>query len=131
MKLISMTDFVLDINTKIEADEIFELFGTDLIFNYAKFLKQSLKLEMFVNSDDEYVQIIGNPKKFTQNTILFENIRIARASKHILNIYINENIAVVYDEDYGEFRASKTIDDLANLRNDIILTENALKQIGL
>lgn len=48
MKLISMTDFVLDQYEKLKSPTLFE----ETVFNYANFLKQPLKLEMFIPCDE-------------------------------------------------------------------------------
>ena len=66
MKLISITDFVLNqkqsesFNEKTFINE--ELISLENIRNYAKFLKQPLKLEMFINCDDEG-NFFEEPKK--------------------------------------------------------------------
>ena len=51
MKLISMTDFVLEQNDYLTCDEASPNFVKKVV-NYACFLKQPLKLEMFVPCDD-------------------------------------------------------------------------------
>ena len=57
MKLISMTDFVLEQKQKISFNESTfintELISLEKIRNYANFLKQPLKLEMFVPCDED------------------------------------------------------------------------------
>ena len=63
MKLISMTDFVLEQSKRIMNVEITHLESHNQIVNYANFLKQPLKLEMFVPCDDNgnvLEGIIGN-----------------------------------------------------------------------
>ena len=57
MKLISMTDFVLNINELApkESDQFFQSWQNKklmIIENYANFLKEPLKLEMFIHIDD-------------------------------------------------------------------------------
>ena len=52
MKLISMTVFVLEQSKRIMNVEITHLESHNQIVNYANFLKQPLKLEMFVPCDD-------------------------------------------------------------------------------
>ena len=49
MKLISMTDYVLEAYEKIENDREF----SDKVFQYATFLKKPLQLGMFVPCDDD------------------------------------------------------------------------------
>jgi hypothetical protein len=51
MKLISMTDFVLDQNKKFKSDRFYQGQFKDNVVNYANFLKQPLKLEMFVGDN--------------------------------------------------------------------------------
>ena len=62
--LIPMTDFVLRINEiEKEIDQFFDSWRMKqlrIIENYAKFLKQPLKLEMFVPCDDDG-NILENP----------------------------------------------------------------------
>ena len=63
MKLISMTVFVLEQSKRIMNVEITHLESHNQIVNYANFLKQPLKLEMFVPCDDNgnvLEGIIGN-----------------------------------------------------------------------
>ena len=63
--LIPMTDFVLRINEiEKEIDQFFDSWRMKqlrIIENYAKFLKQPLKLEMFVPCDDEGI-VLEEPK---------------------------------------------------------------------
>ena len=63
--LIPMTDFVLRINyIEKEIDEFFDSWRMNqlrIIENYAKFLTQPLKLEMFVPCDDEGI-VLEEPK---------------------------------------------------------------------
>ena len=53
MKLISMTDFVLEQSKKIMNCELTHLESHHKIVDYANFLKQPLKLEMFVPCDED------------------------------------------------------------------------------
>lgn len=70
MKLISMTDFVLrEQNRLIQASNArlkeFSSQYLDRIFNYANFLKQSLKLEMFVPCDEDG-DTLQEPEEFKE-----------------------------------------------------------------
>jgi len=68
MKLISMTDFVLESNKKI-AQSHSRVDCGNLIFNYAKFLKQPLELWMFVPCMDNEVfnySKHGNKEQYQQ-----------------------------------------------------------------
>ena len=68
MKLISMTDFVLNINELVskESDQFFQSWQNKkmmIIENYARFLKEPLRIEMFVPCDEDgnvLEDIIGN-----------------------------------------------------------------------
>ena len=53
MKLISMTDFVLESISKFNTYEPEE--NLNLIIKYANFLKQPLKLEMFIGEDAIFI----------------------------------------------------------------------------
>ena len=101
MKLISMTDFVLEQINKAHDYKSF----TERVENYAKFLKQPLKLEMF-----------------TTETI-FEDISIDSYNKIFCGGYVGE---IIKDK---LFSTKKTIEDLT--KNNIILNEATIKKIGL
>ena len=53
MKLITMTDFVLNQEQKLNESHLIAEPAIDSIFNYAKFLKQPLTLGMFMPCDEE------------------------------------------------------------------------------
>lgn len=55
MKLISMTDFVLEQSKKIMNCELTHLESRHQIVDYANFLKQPLKLEMFIGEDAVFI----------------------------------------------------------------------------
>lgn len=129
MKLISMTDFVLQRAKKsilpLNVIETFKEGGkiTNEIFNYANFLKQPLKLEMFVPCDEEGNVLEEPDKEFelsywdcstkiskyqqAKEKVLFEGFRVSKAK-----LFIN---------------SEKTIEDL--IKYDLTLTPNATKQI--
>ena len=135
-RLIGMSDFVLEQNYDGNSTQKY-LNELQLIHNYANFLKQPLKLEMFVTCDDE-----GN--------VLEEPLR-----EHFYEIWDYKNELHFYNEArnkvlfYGfELRTNqpnnyvtngcfypllnnsdKTIGDLVN--HNLTLTQSALKQIGL
>ena len=146
MKLISMTDFILNqkqsesFNEKTFINEA--LISLEKIRNYAKFLKQPLKLEMFVPCDEEgdilekptnYEQRLPNMMieyndevyryKQAKEKVLFEGFEITDEtefliSKYGFSLYFNQI------EDFN-------IEHLLTWSNEIQLTENAIKQIGL
>ena len=109
MKLISMTSFVLEIEkssyTQTEKYRIIEWENKcqafDKIINYAKFLKQPLKLEMFAHCDEE-------------DKVLFEEIPISQAKWLVKS-----------------FSTIESLSDISNTITPIYLNNNAIKQIGL
>ena len=124
MKLISMTDFVLQ-------QDITDIKQRDSIVKYANFLKQPLKLEMFVPCDEDGNVIskfysekentknltfsqLSNQYQIAETKVLFENIPIAQA-KWLVNT----------------FSTIEHLSDITNTISPIYLTENAIKQIGL
>jgi len=148
MKLISCTDFVL------EQSGIYNTYESELelktIRSYAIFLKQPLKLEMFVPCDDEgnvvkkpkmlyYDSMTGwscpqdeidyedkmRPYEQAKEKVLFEGCSISKL--------MPDNYYQVYcDSDrilWLSWNKSKTIEDL--ILSNLTLTESALKQIGL
>jgi len=131
MKLISMTDFVLEQEqpTYLEKEEFEDVFYK--IHNYAKFLKQPLELRMFVPCDENgnvlekpnagmfgYDHVYNNYNK-AQERVLFEGFKV-KGDFWLSNgeLYIDE-----------EFCENKTIEDLIDF--DVTLTLTALKQLGL
>jgi hypothetical protein len=146
MKLLSMTDFVLECRLKMENNAqnhvIFSTSGNlSKIFNYASFLKQPLKLEMFIPCDEdgnvlEEPNIDNSPfcsvngenydydvLKYQQakENVLFEDFEIEtnrEGEKVIVGDYTCLKI-----KDLGNF----TIEDLVKYVY-IKLTESAIKQ---
>ena len=125
-----MTSFVLQQANYTDVSNISEKYAT--IWNYANFLKQPLKLEMFVPCDDE-----GNvldpsdafrscEKGFVYSTakerVLFTgfncNEDLSKLIHNDLNLVINVN-----------FLAFKNMEELAKYKLE--LTPTAIKQIGL
>lgn len=151
MKLISMTDFVLEQETKyshVTRDATKNPFL--LIVYYAKFLKQPLKLSMFVPAD-ENGNILTEPEDFEYylsdneqyfNGDIEESVGYANALEKVL--FKGCEVRKIqrshkYDTDYYVvFFNSKQlwiswtnreIEDYTIF--DLELTESALKQIGL
>ena len=145
MKLISMTSFVLE-NAKQPYVE-----GTkykDLV-NYAKFLKQPLKLEMFVPCDEEG-NVLEEPKRWkdylqypdsfdgnkewdelydyqqAKEKVLFEGIEF-RTNGGVNFLTIKEDTFAFFD--FNVKFKNLTIEYL--IQYDLQLIENAVKQIGL
>ena len=144
MKLISMTDFVLE-NAKQPYVE-----GTkykDLV-NYANFLKQPLKLEMFVPCDEDG-DILEEPTNYekrllnmmteyndevyiyyqAKEKVLFEGFKVIKQDNITITIEY-DHFQLDYNKVLNVFANHRTIEDLAKY-NLIELTENAIKQIGL
>ena len=141
--LIPMTDFVLEqLNEQNSRTKpMREVFNS--LEKYAKFLKQPLKLEMFVPCDEDG-NVLEEPKIeeeyvdehttqiFAQyqydldkakEKVLFEGFEITDEtefliSKYGFSLYFNQI------EDFN-------IEHLLTWSNEIQLTENAIKQIGL
>lgn len=143
MKLISMTDFILEQNKILEKYKnhlrrpLFER-----CVNYANFLKQPLNLGMFVPCDEEgcvldepifhepnneneigNYQILIDEYNEAKEKVLFEGFEITDEtefliSKYGFSLYFNQI------EDFN-------IEHLLTWSNEIQLTENAIKQIGL
>lgn len=147
MKLISMTDFVINKRKELlrhsEYKNDLENYA-NIIYNYANFLKQPLTLEMFVPCDEDG-NVLENPflekgrpangvwEKYKQakEKVLFEEFEI---DKNLYLVYRNE-IAIgkfISYENESKFlfrEYFKTIEDLHDF--EFPFTENAIKQIGL
>ena len=135
-----MTDFVLEQVRKMEDKETTYL----KIFNYAKFLKQPLKLEMFVPCDNQG-NILKEPKKdnfLTQSglyqtdyhteslkqyeqakeKVLFEGFTYNSEDELIEKIETDGTIWSIDIDDIVKY----TIEDMVQC--DLQLTQNAIKQ---
>ena len=136
MQLISMTDFFLEQNYDGNSTQKY-LNELQLIHNYANFLKQPLKLEMFVTCDDEG-NVLEEPDADYYMMVTEEKVKQYQQSKEKVLFDGFENLFFVtyqYNED-GEcleidkgFCERHIIEDL--ILFDLTLTESALKQIGL
>jgi len=141
MKLISMIDFVLEATNNIEndwldSDRVEEL---KKISNYANFLNQPLKLEMFICSVPE-PEIVGGysedgnfvggyDEKWIEeyyeakDKVLFENYSVVRQSTYSIVVDSHgRNVWLSWNE-------SKTIESLINEVTEVSLTPNAIKRI--
>jgi hypothetical protein len=131
MKLISMTEFVLDQGNPSNTDFQF----ADKVMSYANFLKQPLELWMFVPCDEEG-NVLEEPRpqdgddgnwnyqaRFNQYQQAKE--RCLFFSQHGENEIFDPCLAKVFlDEFYN-------IEQLSNEIRNIKLTKTAIKQIGL
>lgn len=152
MKLISMTDFVLEqLNVQQSTSEFKET-----IKNYANFLKQPLKLEMFIPCD-EYGIPMEKPKiscatceKCTCSSKYFQDYEKAQEKVLFKGFYVKmydepkDGILGVIKDDNFQFKgiwhegeegfrlndicAKQRIEDLRSCNE---LTPNAIKQLGL
>ena len=62
MKLVSMVEYILNLKTSLNKEKTLDVWTwKDSVIEYAKFLKQPLRLEMFVPCDDEGKELKGKP----------------------------------------------------------------------
>ena len=137
MKLISMTSFIEHIGNRYEHESYNQDLG--LIYNYCNFLKQPLKLEMFVPCDDEgnvLEDIIGHgltngykdkviQYQQAKEKVLFEGCSISKLMPdNYHQVYCNSDRIL-----WLSWNKSKTIEDL--ILANLTLTESAKKQIGI
>ena len=145
--LIPMTDFVIEYAPK------FNPFGTDeqilyldYIHNYAKFLKQTLKLEMFVPCDEDG-NVLEEPKIeeeyvdehttqiFAQyqydldkakEKVLFEGFKIYDYKLNVF-FYLGRRKTLSYDKKRKDFITigllPETVEDLINISSQIKLSQ--------
>lgn len=150
MKLISMTDFVLERSKLMYRLQKKVLIFTEEVVSYAEFLKQPLTLGMFVPVDEEGKELYLVPLKVfegkfkdyktvletyvkAKEKILFEGFEVeviglgafAIRKRGWIIMKCSNSIDAIWEND----ASFQTIEDLVNL--DIELTPSALKQIGL
>ena len=125
--LIPMTDFVLRINEiEKEVDQFFDSWRMKqlrIIENYAKFLKQPLKLEMFVPC------VNGEPIEFHEGKVL----SIAKVGSELLKeakekVLFELNSPVAVETMNYHISRNRNIEYLANF-GSIKLTQNSLSAI--
>lgn len=118
-KLISMTDFVFLMRENKEKDNIRRFWACE---RYAKFLKQPLKLEMFVpcvNGELFNYSKHGNAEyEQAKEKVLFEGCSTMQQGENTIVIFNDSAIWITW--------TNRIIEDL--IRINPILTENALKQ---
>ena len=134
MKLISMTVFVLEQSKRIMNVEITHLESHNQIVNYANFLKQPLKLEMFVPCDDNgnvLEDIIGNGMihNYSEKVTQYE-----QAKEKVLfdgfDIYSNgdlHNAFVTFESNRLEIMNVENL--ITDFQYSFYLTPNAIKRI--
>lgn len=154
--LIPMTDFVLRINEiEKEIDQFFDSWRMKqlrIIENYAKFLKQPLKLEMFVPCDEDG-NVLEEPKIeeeyvdehttqiFAQyqydldkakEKVLFEGFKIYDYKLNVF-FYLGRRKTLSYDKKRKDFITigllPETVEDLINISSQIKLSQTALDSI--
>lgn len=140
MKLISMTEFVLELwkdQSKKEITYVGLHEFTRLTVNYANFLKQPLELGMFVPCVDgvpinieDYQYSIKKMQTYLQakENVLFDGCFIQFGEMNLRNDIAYKNIFDL------ENIKHLTIEYLANKKSELLkptLTPNAIKQIGL
>lgn len=142
-KLISMTDFVLELFKKWDRSEIDSESYTQISERYAKFLKRLLELGMFVPCDEngnvlpaEY-SFLSCDKGFVYGKaterVLFEGFEYHSEDDGFIYISYDRNMQIVYDTEEKTFLLDtnrhnqylKTIEDL--VKYNLTLTNNALK----
>jgi hypothetical protein len=123
MRLIKMTDFVLE----QDDDDLTEQ-KIESIFNYANFLKQPLKLEMFVPCVDNEL-IIERHYQYFDNEKEHENYikEIEEAKEKVL--FEGFKVKISLREINALIDLTSTIEDLT--RFDLTLTESAIKKLRL
>ena len=147
--LIPMTDFVNNVGN-MENYPSHEN-ALSWIYNYATFLKQPLKLEMFVPCDEDG-DILEEPEDYEQRLpnmmteyndeiyryeqakekVLFEGFKIYDYKLNVF-FYLGRKKTLSYDKKRKDFITigflPETVEDLIHIQP--ILTESAIKQIGL
>ena len=139
MKLKKITDFVLEQNNTIPKD-LKLINNYKNIINYANFLKQPLKLEMFVPCD-KYGNVLFKPKwdelqpSEYYHDYLYELDQYQQAKEKVLFEGFEKAKIGSFDfkRGYSLFKISyyEDIEDFLNNVRDIILTQNAIKKLGL
>lgn len=144
MKLISMTDFVLEqakIGMEVQSishQNLNRVNRFEKIVRYANFLKQPLKLEMFVPCDEEGNLLEEDLFKNNKNVSTlkpFERISLEKAKEKVLfeGFKKAKNGNFDFKRGYSLFKISyyKNIEHFLNDVTDITLTPNSIKQLGL
>lgn len=141
-----MTDFVLEQTPKSDIDKAIMAEDLVLIFyKYANFLKQPLKIEMFVPCDSEG-NVLEEPVNYNaysnelsredysynfidcvnyrqaKEKVLFKGFEVEKFPNFYLVCYNNKEV-------YVSWNNSKTIESLTYL--NLTLTDSAIKQLGL
>lgn len=148
MKLISLTDYVLE----LWDDKLMSEIGI-IAINYAQFLNQKIKLEMFVPCDEDgnvleepliYNEFVSTLKPYERDKyqqakerVLFEGFKIIKPNEHKIDSLNGtsflqneeENVGFIKDWEDTWYFEYETIEDLVKL--NITLTESAIKKFEL
>lgn len=153
-----MTDFVLEQNKLLKnAPDAYDQYCK--MVNYANFLKQPLKLEMFVPCDrmgyffkklnwDDYNKESNGyfnanlDYESAKEKVLFKGFEFFDNPKNCLNNMLGDYGVFKYGDGLGITTHQKgkgyhsyfciiTIEDLIRIEKGILLTQNAIKQLGL
>ena len=134
MKLISMTDFVLEQVKNAKYEEFHQVNETfvNKVINYAKFLKQPLKLWMFVPCD-ENSNVLEHPKNYHKNIVIDELKRIDNYNYLVKEYQQAKERCLLegFSEKDAKFVlfANETIEDLCEF--NLQLTKTAIKQLEI
>jgi hypothetical protein len=145
MKLIEMVDFVLEQKQNLEIGKDF----IKVVCNYANFLNQPRKLEMFVPCDDER-NVLDRPLFDEKNLpygikydkakekVLFEGFEYRKELRNSGGNYthfITNNKIEIYIKWGGFYVFCKTENKIENIEDlikyDLTLTKSAIKKLGL
>lgn len=149
MKLMSMVDFVLYYKDKCKdmVDYI------DVIENYAEFLKQPLTLDMFVpinekgkvleepNIKNHFLSKVAFRSSYTRASkeyqqakerVLFEGFELEEVADEVIAIVLYDSYFFgAYDLSKSIFVGRRTNIIEGLIKNDLTLTQTAIKQLGL
>ena len=134
MKLISMTDFVLEQFHQLpelpKEQHMTKAYMSCL--NYAQFLKQPLTLGMFVPCDEVGNVLVSFEDRYEESKerVLFEFFEVIHIDKVRITIQ-HEFQQLDYNRIRERFEHYNTIEDLTGCHLDLTLTPQGIKQIGL
>lgn len=115
-ELISMTDFVLE-NEDYVIEYHNTIRGFELIKNYANFLKQPLKLEMFVPHDEDG-NVLNEPEQFKEWLKSDHYFNASESVSHQCRMYQKAKEKVLFNnfKSIGRFKVSSGFEDISILK---------------
>ncbi len=131
MKLISMTDFVLTQQEKYKSDRFYYAQFKDTVVNYATFLKQPLKLEMFVPCDEDG-NVLEEPIIRFDGGYDIDEVEIYQQSKERVlfeGFEVENDLLIIPNFGKQEIKNIKGLTIEALTEFEIELTPTAIKQI--